>query len=142
MRQSKSGKDTAKQLKSLSDRKLLAYLRPDSAKKKLMKTKSNKALLDGLKTLAHLKLGYLHADKQFKFGVVHWTGQVLEEDILAESTWYNIVCKIPRPDTYRFGVGEGSKAFNDFLDCLGDRVELLNWSGYAGGLDTTSTYFI
>jgi hypothetical protein len=86
MRQSKSGKDTAKQLRSLSDRKLLAYLRPDSAKRKLAKTKHNQDLLDGLMTLANLKLGYLHADKKFKAGVVHWTGHLLEEDILANSS--------------------------------------------------------
>lgn len=31
----------------------------------------------------------------------------------------------------------GSPAYEKFLTCLGDKVELLNFKGFAGGLDTT-----
>lgn len=31
-------------------------------------------------------------------------------------------------------------AFDEFLELLGDKVELQGWEGYNGGLDTSSTY--
>jgi hypothetical protein len=33
----------------------------------------------------------------------------------------------------------GSQDFEDFLDLLGDRIELRGWSGFRGGLDVRST---
>jgi len=70
----------------LSERKLIAYIRPGLAKKKMKRIASNQAMLDGFLTLAKLKLGYLHSDKRFKIGVVYWKGHLLEEQTLALST--------------------------------------------------------
>lgn len=34
---------------------------------------------------------------------------------------------------------ESTPAFDEFLELLGDKVELLGFEGYNGGLDTSST---
>ena len=53
----------------------------------------------------------------YKFGVVYQKfGQTTEEEI--------------------FGNATTSPAFDEFLDILGDRIELKNFEGYRGGLDT------
>ncbi|CAI4226219.1 unnamed protein product [Auanema sp. JU1783] len=53
----------------------------------------------------------------YKFGVVYQKGgQTTEEEL--------------------FGNAQGSPAFNEFLDILGDTIDLQGFTGYRGGLDT------
>jgi len=55
---------------------------------------------------------------KFKVGVIYRKkGQKTEEQLYANDT---------------------SPEFESFMDCLGDRIELLNWPKFAGGLDTKS----
>lgn len=35
-----------------------------------------------------------------------------------------------------------SAEYNEFLDFLGDRVKLQGFTGYSGGLDTISMFFV
>jgi hypothetical protein len=96
---------------------LMSYIRPEAAKRKLRRGRSSPELMDGLLTLVKLRLGYLHADKKFKVGVLHWTGEVLEEDVLSKT--------------------DSSPDFQEFLDFLGTKVRLKEWSKFTGGLDTS-----
>ncbi|KNC97762.1 uncharacterized protein SPPG_06762 [Spizellomyces punctatus DAOM BR117] len=54
---------------------------------------------------------------RYKFGALYCKGnQSTEEEYFSNET--------------------GSQAFEEFLSCLGDKVELQGWQGYAAGLDT------
>ncbi|KAJ6227201.1 gtpase-activating rap/ran-gap domain-like protein [Anaeramoeba flamelloides] len=55
--------------------------------------------------------------KQFKFGVIYVSeGQTQETDFLSNQ--------------------KGSSEWNEFLDLLGEHINLLGWEGYSGGLNT------
>lgn len=101
------------------EKKLMSYIRPEAAKRKIRRGRSSPELMDGLLTLVKLRLGYLHADRKFKVGVLYWSGEVLEEDAFAKAG--------------------GSEAFQEFLDFLGTKVKLKDWSKFSGGLDVTRT---
>ena len=99
-------------------RKLVAYLQDELAYKKFHRVHSTSEIMSGFLTISKLKLSYLHLDHRFKVGIVNWTGQTSDEDI-----WDNT---------------QSSSDFNKFVESLGRKIDLQNWSGYAGGLDTTS----
>lgn len=109
----KSGKTTT------VEKKLMSYIRPETAKRKLRRGRSNPELMDGLMTLMRLRLGYLHADRKFKVGVLFWNGQIVDEEVLSNS--------------------EGSPEFDEFLEFLGEKVKLKDFSKFAGGLDVHRT---
>lgn len=103
--------------KTISVSRLLEYIHPSLAKSKMKKLKQNHEIVEGLLTLARLRLSYCHAERQFKVGVVYWSG---DKDV--EAT-------LDQP---------ASAAFNEFVSVLGESVQLENWEKFAGGLDTTS----
>ena len=104
--------------RNVSVRKLLQYVDPRLHKSNVKKIKANSLILDGLLTLARLRLQYCHADKLFKVGVMYWAGDKSDEATLASQG--------------------GTPAFNDFVNLLGDTIQLEGWNRFAGGLDTTA----
>lgn len=43
-----------------------------------------------------------------------------------------------RDESEMFRNREHTPAFDEFLEFIGEKIELLGWEGYHGGLDTTS----
>jgi hypothetical protein len=100
----------------ISVTKLLEYINPNLTKSGVRRIKANDHILNGLLTLTRLRLSFCHADKHFKVGVVYWAGDKDDEATMNQS---------------------GSPAFNDFVNLLGDVVQLENWDRFSGGLDIT-----
>jgi len=73
---------------------------------------------DTLRELNLLELTTVFKKLTYKFGVLNWQeGNKSEEDM--------------------FSNRDLSPQFKEFLDVLGDTIELCDWKGYNGGLDTT-----
>jgi hypothetical protein len=101
--------------KSLSDKRVLRYIMPDIAVKKFRKAKSSPQVLAGLQTMAKMGLEFLHSDKKFKIGVIHYRGEVDESSLFEKKN--------------------STLAFDRFISVLGDLVELKGFKGFTGGLD-------
>ncbi|KAJ3271834.1 Rap/ran-GAP protein [Terramyces sp. JEL0728] len=68
-------------------------------------------------------------------------GRILKLDELKFRDKYKFGVLLVKPgqttDNEYFSNVSGSPAYDKFLTCLGDKVELLNFKGFSGGLDTT-----
>eukprot|EP01102_Stenamoeba_stenopodia_P009313 TRINITY_DN2748_c0_g2_i2.p1 TRINITY_DN2748_c0_g2~~TRINITY_DN2748_c0_g2_i2.p1 ORF type:complete len:599 (+),score=152.87 TRINITY_DN2748_c0_g2_i2:177-1973(+) len=64
-----------------------------------------------------LQLENQHCDDRinYKFGVLYCNGAQTEDEM--------------------YGNEHGSENFNEFLECIGERVQLLGWNKFCGGLD-------
>jgi len=75
--------------KLLSDKRVLRYIMPDIAVKKFRKAKSSPQVLAGLQTMAKMGLEFLHSDRKFKVGVIHYRGELHERSLFEKSMYCN-----------------------------------------------------
>lgn len=74
----------------------------------------------------------------FKFGVVYVkNGQTDENDIFSNGMFIAALVTI----NLTVFSEHGSEEWNDFLDLLGNKIQLKGWSQYNAGLDTKGTRF-
>lgn len=75
------------------------------------------ALADELLNFERTEKNQFRSTFSHKVGIVYVKeGQITEEEILANK--------------------HGNERFESFLECIGERIDLLDWSGFDGGLDT------
>lgn len=100
-------------VKTINPQEILKSVKPSLSRKKTKECKSPE-LID---RLAKLEESMVETKKSFKFGVLFTKkGQTTEEEILGNRTH--------------------SQHFDRFLSVMGEKIELKNWIGFDGGLDT------
>lgn len=76
----------------------------------------------------------MHINQKYKIGVLRWEkGQVRVRDFYYCATSHT---PLVQSENEAFA-NESSPAFRDFMDWLGERVELSGWSKFRGGLNVT-----
>jgi hypothetical protein len=75
--------------------------------------------------------------KTFKFGILLCKkGQDTEEEMFCNTKV--LLSRVSFSDSQQ----QGSKAYNAFLNLLGDTITLKNHQGFSGGLDTASAFIL
>lgn len=102
--------------------------------KDLVKTKKHDDMIEQeLLSLEALKPGKpRRVTNQHKFGVLYCRGAQNEDEIYSNGTGYPLHARMTDSSQVT-----GSKRYLEFLEFLGETVQLLDWSHYAGGLDTS-----
>merc|ERR1712137_638207 len=99
-------------------KKILQSVDPLLSAKSFYKCESD--IHDTITELEKLEATHILKQKNFKIGVLNWQAKNKnEEDMFSNDTI--------------------SANFKEFLEILGDKVKLLGWDKYSGGLDTTPT---
>eukprot|EP00835_Amoeboradix_gromovi_P006260 NODE_705_length_4989_cov_0.075460.p1 type:complete len:604 gc:universal NODE_705_length_4989_cov_0.075460:624-2435(+) len=98
----------------INRRKILSYLHPSLTPNKLIRIQAPE-IKDEI-----CKFDEIRITTEYKFGMIMVkSGQVKEEEIFANN--------------------EGSSDYYEFLGIIGDKIELLGFEGYCGGLDSKNT---
>jgi hypothetical protein len=103
----------------LSDKKILQALQPNVSEKKFHKLKSvTPELMQGLLAMIRLRAEFLHVDQKYKAGVVYFSGQQNDQQLLEDQ--------------------RRSSEYKEFVHLLGQEIPLKDFAGFTGGLDTRS----
>lgn len=94
--------------------------------------------------LHQMEIKDLLVRKQYKFGVLYASPTDLTENQMFSNRNFFFLLFQPNElnsEIWQFTV-EGSPDWNEFLDFLGEKIELLGWELYAGGLDTKGIFYL